>query len=296
MPYHVRARGETASQKGRIAMWSWRRIPSIIAVVLLALSASAYADDDDWWFQGPQVSGPIYDITHFDVIPLTLPGTPPVDFLQNGYSALFTYRDASQHDAGLTSFKVVNLLFPEENHSEIVDVWNSYEAFAQHLAQPHSVDFRFTVMGAYGNCCIGSPIDDRQYHLVQAFNEPWTSQSIPATVGSGGALYVITYADFLQEGNVEQGEGELLQYGNTSANANRGHLLSFSVLQQLGRPNRLATLEVWDTQTNYNNWQTNAATTKFVTKVTPLLGSPFDHRPTILCGETYVDNTGCTPP
>jgi hypothetical protein len=28
----------------------------------------------------------------------------------------------------------------------------------------------------------------------------------------------------------------------------------------------------------------------------PLLGSPFDHRLNRLCGETYVDNTGCTSP
>jgi len=27
-----------------------------------------------------------------------------------------------------------------------------------------------------------------------------------------------------------------------------------------------------------------------------LLGSPFDHRLNILCGETYVDGMGCTSP
>jgi hypothetical protein len=27
-----------------------------------------------------------------------------------------------------------------------------------------------------------------------------------------------------------------------------------------------------------------------------LLGSPFDHRLNILCGKTFVDGTGCTPP
>jgi hypothetical protein len=30
-------------------------------------------------------------------------------------------------------------------HSQIIDVWSSHEAFEEHLAQPHSVDFRFAV-------------------------------------------------------------------------------------------------------------------------------------------------------
>jgi hypothetical protein len=60
--------------------------------------------------------------------------------------------------------------------------------------------------------------------------------------------------------------------------------------------NRFATLEVWDSVDHYNNWQTNTTTTNFDAKVMPLLGSPFDHRLNRLCGETYVDNTGCTSP
>jgi quinol monooxygenase YgiN len=147
------------------------------------------------------------------------------------------------------------------------------------------------------NCCIGSPIDDRQYSLVRSFGTPWTSNSLPTTVGSDSALFVVTYVDFLQE--VIEGdsgaENKLVQYGAASSKANTG-LLSFTVLQQLDRPNRYVFLEVWDTQTNYTNWQSSAVTTNFVVQTTPLLGSPFDHRLNILCGETYVDGTGCVPP
>ena len=71
---------------------------------------------------------------------------------------------------------------------------------------------------------------------------------------------------------------------------------SYTVLQQLDRPNRFATLEVWDTGTDYNAWQNDPKTTKFLAKVTPLLGSPLDHRLNILCGETYIDGAGCVPP
>jgi quinol monooxygenase YgiN len=68
------------------------------------------------------------------------------------------------------------------------------------------------------------------------------------------------------------------------------------VLHQLDRPNRYVFLEIWDGEPNYTNWQNSATTTSFVAQATPLLGSPFDHRLNILCGETFVDGTGCVPP
>lgn len=263
-----------------------------VLLTLIIFTSTGRADD----FDGQSPRGPIYDITHFDVIPLVLPGPPPVDFLQSGYRDLFHYRDASAGDTGLLSFKVVNLLFPEENHSEIVDVWDNLQDYKSHLAQPHSVDFRFSVMGAYGTCCIGSPIDDRQYSLVQFFNAPWTSKLIPSVIGSGGPFYSITYVDFLQDGNVAVGNALLLKYAETTGRSNQPHNLSYSVLRQIDRPNRFAILEVWDTQANYNTWQSSITTTSFTAQIKVFLGSPFDIRPAVLCGETYVDNTGCVAP
>jgi quinol monooxygenase YgiN len=275
----------------------------MLVLVLLMLSAAAIADDgSEGWGHRPSLRGPIFDITHFDVIPLAPPQVG-VDFEQTAYAALFKYRDASQSDPGFESFRVVNWLLAS-NHSQIIDVWSSLEAFERHLAQPHSVDFRFAVQVQPPppppgfNCCIGSPIDDRQYSLVRSFGTPWTSNSLPTTVGSDGALFVVTYVDFLQEvieGDPGAGQNKLVQYGAASSKANTG-LLNFTVLQQLDRPNRYVFLEVWDTQTNYTNWQSSAVTTNFVVQTTPLLGSPFDHRLNILCGETYVDGTGCVPP
>jgi quinol monooxygenase YgiN len=200
--------------------------------------------------------------------------------------------------SGLQSFRVLNLIPPTFNHSEIVEVWNSYHAYKDHLAQDHTVAFRFDVQNnvALNGCCIGSPIDDRQYQLVKSFNTPWSSASIPPTVGPFGALFVITYVELLQEGNVSKGKGELIDYGAATSSMNGAHVLSYSVLQQLDRPNRFAVLEIWDTQASYNTWQGVATTTNFITKITPLLGSPFDHRLTILCGETFSDSAGCIAP
>ena len=273
-----------------------RPIP-MMALISLMLTATAHADGSSKGGGQPSLGGPIFDITHFDVIPFD-------NFQQTAYAALFDYRDASSSDRGLESFRIVNWLLAS-NHSQIIDVWSSLEALEEHLAQPHSVKFRFAVQVQPPppppgfNCCIGSPIDDRQYSLVQSFGTPWTSNSLPSTVGKKGALFVVTYVDFLQEileDDPDEGQEKLVQYGAASIKQNKGRLLSYNVLQQLDRPNRYVFLEVWDEVDDYNAWQNNSVTTKFVAQTMPLLGSPFDHRLNILCGETFVDGTGCVPP
>jgi quinol monooxygenase YgiN len=149
------------------------------------------------------------------------------------------------------------------------------------------------------DCCIGSPIDDRQYSLVKSFGTPWTSSKLPSTVGPTGALFVVTYVDFLAEileQNPDKGLAELTKYGAVATTTNSAQVLNFTVLQQLDRPNRAAVLEAWNTKASYDAWQASKETTKFLDRVTPLLGSPLDHRLNILCGKTFVDGTGCVPP
>jgi quinol monooxygenase YgiN len=166
------------------------------------------------------------------------------------------------------------------------------------LAQPHSVAFRFAVQDLPppdSLCCIGSPIDDRQYSLAASFGTPWVSNQLPATVGPGGALFVIIYVDLLVDGDPAKGQKELVSYGAASAQSNPGQLLDFTLLQQLDRFNRYVILEVWDSETDYNAWNDGSVTTNFVSRITPLLGSPLDYRLNSLCGENYVDGTGCTP-
>jgi quinol monooxygenase YgiN len=275
-------------------MWtSLRRVPAFVLTSILLTMPALAGDGGD---RGPSPRGPIFDITHVDVIPATVNG---LDFQQTAYAAMFKYRDASQQDQGLESFRIVNWVLAA-NHAQIVDVWDSLEALDRHLAQHHSVDFRFAVQVQPPvtppgfNCCIGSPIDDRQYSLVKSFGKSWTSSGLPAKVGSSGALFVITYVDFLQEADPDSGQNKLVQYGGASSKANPGRLLSYSVLQQLDRPNRSVFLEVWDTEDHYLTWQDNTVTKNFIAQTTPLLGSPFDHRLNVLCGETFV--AGCVPP
>jgi quinol monooxygenase YgiN len=123
------------------------RQTSMIVALSLMLTTTAYADN------GTQsggdrrlLGGPIFDITHFDVLPLEPPQVD-IDFQQKAYGLLFKYRDASQSDPGLESFRIVNWVLAS-NHSQIIDVWESRDAFDRHSAQPHSVDFRFAVQSS----------------------------------------------------------------------------------------------------------------------------------------------------
>lgn len=269
-------------------MWTFCRwVFSLVFASLLA-GATAFAQDSagDW--------GPVYDITHFDVLPVM---PPPFDSEQIAYAALFAYRDASKSDPGALSFRIINWL-EATNHSFIVDVWKNRALFEAHLAQPHSVAFRFAVQDLPppdSECCIGSPIDDRQYSLTASFGTPWVSNQLPATVGPGGALFVIIYVDLLVDGEPAKGQRQLVLYGAASAQANPGQLLDFTLLQQLDRFNRYVILEVWDSETDYNTWNDGTVTANFVAGITPLLGSPLDYRLNSFCGENYVDGTGCTP-
>jgi quinol monooxygenase YgiN len=119
------------------------------------------------------------------------------------------------------------------------------------------------------------------------------------TVGSGGALFVVTYVDFLQkvlEQDPDVGQNKLVQYGAASTKANPGNLLSYTVLQQMDRPNRYVFLEVWDAEPHYVTWQDSTVTKSFIARTMHLLGSPLDHRLNILCGETFDDAHGCVLP
>jgi quinol monooxygenase YgiN len=233
---------------------------------------------------------PIFDVAHVDVLPVV---TGNVNFLQAGYSLLFRYRDLSVTEEGLRSFRVLNLVRPS-NHSEIIQEWASQEAYERHLGQRHTLEFRFGVQGdpkSGGGCCIGSPIDDRLYRLVRSFGLAWSDSAVPATVGPSGALFVISYVEFLPHGKT--GAEDLDRYGEASTRNSGLRALSFSVLQQLDRPNRYALLEVWDSPKNYDAWQGSDASREFAAIIRPLLAAPFDRRLTILCGETFVDNVGC---
>ena len=80
----------------RVSLW---RISARAITSLLWAVAMAHADDGG----GDRRSlgrGPAFDITHFDVLPLTT----PLNSEQVAYAALFAYRDASESRPGAEEF------------------------------------------------------------------------------------------------------------------------------------------------------------------------------------------------
>jgi quinol monooxygenase YgiN len=269
-----------------------RLIASIVALLPGGLSLPACADGP----HGEEASESVYIIAHLDVLPMTAGG---VDFLQQGYSLLFKYRDESRADPGLESFRVLDLAPPTTNHSEIVQAWRSYAAYQQHLAQPRTTTFRFEIQNNPrfgGICCVGSPIDDRQYSLLRSFGAPWPSPAVATTVGPAGAVFIISYVEFLPQADAKGTQRELLDYGVATSRSTGTGILSYSILRELGRANRYAILEIWADRKAYDLWQSADATRTFARNIRPMLASPIDHRFTSLCGTTYVDGAGCTPP
>jgi quinol monooxygenase YgiN len=268
---------------------SLRRVATL-AITSFLFTAAIFAGN------AVAASSLVYDITHFDVLPVT----SPYNSEEIAYKALFAFRSASEKEKGYEQLRILNWQVAT-NHSWVVDVWDNIRDFEQHLADPGSVDFRFSVQDLSGKdagCCIGSPIDDRQYTPIESLPSPWISKTLPTTVGPNGATWVLIYVDFLEavvKGNA--GQNQLVSYGSSSLGMNSKHLLNYTILQQVDRPNRYIILEVWDNVDNYNAWAGGDITTAFVKKINSLLGSPLDYRLANLCGNTYVTGgPGCTSP
>ncbi|HTC50477.1 MAG TPA: antibiotic biosynthesis monooxygenase [Steroidobacteraceae bacterium] len=268
-----------------------KRFVAVLCALLSVAGSPVWAADRD-----DDPHGAVFNIAHFDVMPMATGG---VDFLQSGYTLLFKYRSQSKADPGLLSFRILDLIPPTTNHSEIVQVWDSYRHYLQHLSQSHTITFRFDVQGSArlgGLCCVGSPIDDRQYTPVQSFGAPWTSSAVPSTAGPAGAVFVISYVEFLPGGDLKKNQEELLHHGEETHHANTPGNVTYTILQELHRQNRYVVLEVWTDHQRYQQWLGADATRDFLARLRPLLGSPIDHRLTILCGDTFVDGQGCTSP
>ena len=269
-----------------------KTIPALAAVLVLLCSRTLTAQPGD--AASPPAHAPIYNIVHLDVLPMAM---GRINFLQSGYALLFRYRDQSRMDRGLQSFRILNLLPPTTNHSEIVQTWNSYDDYLNHLAQAHTIAFRFDVQNSPtlgGVCCVGSPIDDRQYWPVQSIGTPWPGTAIPQSVGPAGPLFVISYVEFQPQADVEAGQAQLIHYGTATRQGNGTSLLSFTLLRQLDRTNRYAILEIWNSRKDYDAWQRANVTGALLSTLKPLLESPPDHRLTAVCGDTFVASIGCT--
>ena len=93
---------------------------------------------------------PVYVVTHVDVMP---------KFTDAGRDLLKQFAVDSRNDAGAVRIEVLEEL-GRPNHSTVVDVWASRQAYEDHLAADHTRAFRTKLQPM-----LGSPFDERLHRL-----------------------------------------------------------------------------------------------------------------------------------
>ena len=99
---------------------------------------------------------PITVVTHFDIIPTDIAQAVPL---------LEQFVLDSRSDPGTKYFTLITWA-PTTNHFQMLEVFDSMDAFNQHVTAAHTIAFR-TAVQPY----IGAPIDERLYTM-----NPDTSQ------------------------------------------------------------------------------------------------------------------------
>lgn len=119
--------------------------PALAALALLAAPcAQAIADDPT----------PVTVVTHFDIIPAG--GTPDKNVVQ-ATALMKQFVLDSRADPGVISFTLITWA-PTGNHFQMLEVFDSLDAFNRHVAAAHSITFRTALQPL-----IGSPLDERRY-------------------------------------------------------------------------------------------------------------------------------------
>lgn len=101
---------------------------------------------------GADPAEPITVVTHVDVIP---------PFTEAGRDLLKQFTTASRQDAGATRVEVFEEL-ARPNHSTVVEIWASRQAYETHLAADHTRAYRAKLQPM-----LGSPFDERLHHQTR---------------------------------------------------------------------------------------------------------------------------------
>jgi quinol monooxygenase YgiN len=111
-----------------------------VAPCSLGLHSQAWADS----------ASPVTVVTHFDII-------PNGDNVAQATALLEKFVLDSRSDPGVVAFTLITWA-PTTNHFQLLEVFNSLEAFNRHVSEAHTIAFRTAVQPF-----IGSPLDERLY-------------------------------------------------------------------------------------------------------------------------------------
>lgn len=109
--------------------------------------------------------------------------------------------------------------------------------------------------------------------LLALMAAAWT---IPAMAQDNQQQYIVVYVEFLPadtvRGGLELEKLAALARGSTG-------LVSFSVNQEIQRPNFYSLVEIWDSAASYQAFLGSTQTQALLGAIQPLLEAPFDTRP-----------------
>jgi quinol monooxygenase YgiN len=94
---------------------------------------------------------PLYVVTHVDVLP---------KFTKAGRELLNQFAVDSRKDAGAVRIEVYEDI-SRRNHSTVVEVWSSRQAYDDHLGAEHTRTYRAKLQPM-----LGSPFDERLHRLA----------------------------------------------------------------------------------------------------------------------------------
>jgi quinol monooxygenase YgiN len=121
------------------------RVP--LAALAIAVAPYALLPCSPAW---AEPASPVTAVTHFDVI-------PNGDNVAQATALLEKFVLDSRSDPGVNSFTLITWA-PTTNHFQLLEVFDSLDAFNRHVSAAHTIAFRTAVQPF-----IGSPLDERLY-------------------------------------------------------------------------------------------------------------------------------------
>jgi len=124
----------------------WLSLPLSVALILVSFGIARHARAQD------ASRSKIYVVTHVDIIP---PET------EAGTKLVEQYVTDSRKEKGVVRIESYAQI-SRVNHISIVEVWESQKAFDEHIAAPHTRQFRQQI-----DPKLGSPYDERLHQLLE---------------------------------------------------------------------------------------------------------------------------------
>ncbi len=173
---------------------------------------------------------------------------------------LRSLRDASLKETGAKSFGIfqrINL----PHHFSVLEVWADNAAREAHLAQAHVKQAREQLA-----VIETAPYDERPHRPLATG---------PARKPAEGAITCITHVDFVP---VYREEGERMLKMLADGSRAEKSAARYDVFTQSTRPNHMTLVEVWDSQSAWNNHLTMKHLKDFRLSLLPRTGSLYDER------------------